>query len=107
MHYHRILVSAHFADMSSLLTSFISKKYFYFHLFPLVFVHYQICIFFNVTVVAVIVIVVAVAVIVIVVAVAVIEAAVGSVELQRERETHCQQCRASDRLTANAERSSS
>ena len=27
MHYHRILVSALFVDMSSLLTSFISKKY--------------------------------------------------------------------------------
>ena len=39
-------------------------------------------------------------VVVIVVAVAVIEAAVGSVELQRERETHCQQCRASERLIA-------
>ena len=35
MHCHRILVSALFADMSSLLTCFISKKYFYFHLFPL------------------------------------------------------------------------
>ena len=39
MHCHRILVSALFVDMSFLLTSFISKKYFYFHLFPLVFVH--------------------------------------------------------------------
>ena len=42
-------------------------------------------------------------VVVIIVAVAVVEAAVGSVELQRE--THCQQCKASERLTANAERS--
>ena len=36
----------------------------------------------------------------VVVAVAVVDAAVGSVELQREKETHCQQCRASERLTA-------
>ena len=35
---------------------------------------------------------------VIVVVVVVVAAAVGSVELQRE--THCQQCRASERLTA-------
>ena len=43
----------------------------------------------------------------VVVVVAVVEAAVGSVELQREKETHRQQCRASERLTANAERSNS
>ena len=47
MHCHRILVSALCIDMSSLLTSFISKKYFYFHLFPLVFVHCQMYIFFG------------------------------------------------------------
>ena len=41
-------------------------------------------------------------VVVVVVAVAVVEAAVGNVELQRERETHCQQCRASERLTAKS-----
>ena len=40
--------------------------------------------------------------IVVVAAVAVVEAAVGSVELQRERESHCQQCRASERLTAKS-----
>ena len=38
MHCHRFL-SALFVDMSSLLTSFISEKYFYFHLFPLVFIY--------------------------------------------------------------------
>ena len=70
MHCHRILVSALSIDMSSILTSFISNKYFYFHLFPLVFVHCQIYIFFNVALVVVIV----------------VQAAVGSVELQRERE---------------------
>ena len=36
-------------------------------------------------------------VIVVALAVAVIEAAVSSVELQREKETHCQQCRAFQR----------
>ena len=86
MHCHRILVSALFVDMSSLLTSFISKKYFYFHLFPLVLYTFR-YIFFNVA-------------LVVVAAVAVVEAAVGNVELQRERETHCQQCRASEKLTA-------
>ena len=35
MHCHRILVSALFIDMSSLLPTFISKKYFYFHLYIL------------------------------------------------------------------------
>ena len=39
---------------------------------------------------------------VVVVAVAVVEAAIGIVKLQRNRETHCQQCRASDRLTAKS-----
>ena len=39
---HRILVSALFADKSSLLTVFIFKNIFYFHLFPLVFAHCQI-----------------------------------------------------------------
>ena len=39
MHCHKILVSALFVDMSSLLTSFISKKYCYFHLFPSVLVN--------------------------------------------------------------------
>ena len=69
MECHRILVSALFLDMSSLLTIFISKNYFYFHLF----LRY---IFLNVALVMVVV-----------VAVAVVEAAVGSVELQRERLT--------------------
>ena len=60
--------------MSSLLTSFISKKY-----FLLSFVAFSFCtlsdmyIFFNVAVVVVVVVVV--------------EAAVGSVELQRERDS--------------------
>ena len=45
-------------------------------------------------------------VVVVVVTVAVLEATVGSVELQREKETHCQQCRA-ERLIVNAERSNS
>ena len=67
MNYHRILVSALFVDMSSLLPTFISKKYIYFHLFPLVFVHCQIYVF-NVALV-----------VLIVVAVAVVEAAVVSV----------------------------
>ena len=44
---------------------------------------------------ALVVVVVAVAA-----AAAVVEAAVGSVELRRERESHCQQCRASEKLTA-------
>ena len=39
----------------------------------------------------------------VVVVVSVVEAAVGSVELQGERETYCQQCRASEKLTPNAE----
>ena len=47
-----------------------SKKYFYFHLFPLVFVLCQIYIFFNVALVVVVV-------------VAEVEAVVGGVELQR------------------------
>ena len=71
----QILVSALFVDMSSLLTSFISKKYFYFHLFPLVFIHCLIF-FFN-----------AALVVVVVVAVAVVDAIVGSVELQKERDS--------------------
>ena len=71
MHCHRILVSALFADMSSILTSFISKKYFFFHLFPLVFVYCQIY-FLSAA---------------LVVAVALVEAAVGSVELHRERDS--------------------
>ena len=75
MHCHRILVSALFVDMSSVLTSFISKKYLYFHSFPLVFLHCQLYIFINVALV-----------VVVVVAVAVVETPVGSVELQRERE---------------------
>ena len=45
MHCHRILVSALFVDMSYLFTSFISKKYFNFHWFLLVFVHCQIYFF--------------------------------------------------------------
>ena len=56
MHCHRILVSALFVDMSSLLTSFISKKYFYFHLFPLVLYTVRFKIFFNVALVVVAVI---------------------------------------------------
>ena len=97
MHCHRILVSALFIDMSSLLPTFISKKYFLLSLVSFSFCTLpDIYIFLNVALV-----------VVIVVAVAVVEAAVGSVELQREKETHCQQCRASERLTANAERSNS
>ena len=42
-----------------------------------------------------------------IVVVAVVEAAVGSVELQRERERDCQQRSASERLTAKTERSNS
>ena len=62
---------------------------FYFHLFPLVFVNHLIFLILNVALV-----------VVVVAAVAVVDAAVGSLELQRERETHCQQYRASERLTA-------
>ena len=51
MHCHRILVSALFVDVSSLLTNFISRNISYFHLFPLVFVHCQIYTFFNVALV--------------------------------------------------------
>ena len=61
MHCHRILVSALFVDMSSLLTSFISKKYFYFHLFPLVLYTVRFFLFFiNVALVVVVVVAIAV-----------------------------------------------
>ena len=50
----------------------------------------------------VVVVVVVVVVEVVVVVVVVVEAAVGSVELQRERETHCKQCRVSERLTVSS-----
>ena len=42
MHCHIILVSALFADTSSLLTVLFQRNIFYFHLFPLVFSHCQI-----------------------------------------------------------------
>ena len=60
--------------MSSLLTSFIFKEkfFFYFHLFPLVL--YTVRFFLNVA-------------LVVVLAVAIVEAAVGSVELQRGRDS--------------------
>ena len=45
-------------------------------------------------------------VVVVVAAVAVVEAAVGSVELQKERDS-LSACRASERLTANAEKNNS
>ena len=81
MHSHRILVSALFINMSS-------------HNFPLLFqrnillslASFSVCtlpdiyIFLNVALVVVVIVVV------VVIAVAVVESAVGSVELQRERE---------------------
>ena len=70
MHCHRIPVSALFADMSSLLPSFISKKYFLLSLVSFSFCTLSdIYIFFNVALI-----------------VAVVEDAVGSVELQGERD---------------------
>ena len=74
MHCHRIFVSAFFVDMSSLLTSSISKKYFLLSLVSFSFCTLSDSYFFNV------------ALVVVVAVVAVVEAAVGSVELQRERE---------------------
>ena len=66
MHCHRILVSALFADMSSLLISFISKKYFLLLIVSFSFCTLSDIYFFNVALVAV----------------AAVEAAVGIVELQ-------------------------
>ena len=75
--------------MSSLLISFISKIFFSLSPVSIVFVHCQTYIFFNVALVVVVV---------------VVEAVIGSVELQRERKTHCQQCRASETLTARSKK---
>ena len=90
IHCQRILVSVLFDDLLFLFTSFVSKKYFLLSLGSFSFVHSDI--FFKILVLVVVVVVV--------IAVAVVEAAVSSVDHQRERETHCQQCRASERLTA-------
>ena len=86
MHCHRFLFLHFLLTCHSYLPVLFQRNIFYFHLFPLVFVH---CLIKKKVALAVVVVV------------AVADAAVGSVELQRERETHCQQCRASERLTAN------
>ena len=70
MHCHRIFASALFADMSSLLTSFISKIFFLFQCF-LQFLYTVKYIYFYVALIIVL---------------AVVDAAVASLELQRERE---------------------
>ena len=76
MHCHRILVSALLADMSSLLTGFISKKYFLLSLLSFSVCTLSDTYFLNVALV-----------VVVVVALAIVEAAVGSVELDTERDS--------------------